>query len=122
MKEVLLVGAGGFAGSIGRYLLALAGTKWFPMEFPLGTFTANVLGCFIIGILMGAGMKTEWMTRDMFLLLATGFCGGFTTFSTFSAENINFITTGHYLMATFYFLGSVIMGFLAVLFGMSLIK
>jgi fluoride exporter len=122
MKEVLLVGAGGFAGSAGRYLLALAGTKWLPMEFPLGTFTANVLGCFIIGVLIGAGMKTEWMTRDMFLLLATGFCGGFTTFSTFSAENVNFIATGHYLMAAFYFLGSIILGALAVLLGLWLIK
>ncbi|WP_416864151.1 MAG: fluoride efflux transporter CrcB [Imperialibacter sp.] len=122
MKEVLLVGAGGFAGSAGRYLLTLAGAKWLPMNFPLGTFTANVLGCLVIGVLIGAGVKTEWMTRDIFLLLATGFCGGFTTFSTFSAENINLITTGHYLLAAFYFLSSVILGGLAVLLGMWLTK
>ncbi len=122
MKEVLLVGAGGFAGSIGRYLLSLAGTRWFPGEFPAGTFSANIIGCFIIGLLMGIGLKSEWMSRDLFLLLATGFCGGFTTFSTFSAENINFITAGHYLMAASYFAGSILLGGVAVLFGLFLVK
>lgn len=122
MKEILLVGAGGFLGSIARYGLSLLGARWLPGDFPAGTFTANIMGCLLIGIIMGLGLRWEWMTRDLFLLLATGFCGGFTTFSTFSAENLTFVTTGNYAIAALYLGSSLLLGLAAVFGGLWLVK
>lgn len=122
MKAMLLVGAGGFAGSVARYLITLLAARWFTAPFPLGTFAVNVLGSLLIGIIMGLGLKSGWMSKDLYLLLATGFCGGFTTFSTFSAENVNLLSTGNYLTAGFYLGGSILLGVGAVMLGLWLVK
>lgn len=122
MKQFLLVGLGGFFGSMARYGVTLAGFRWFTLAFPAGTFTANVLGCFFIGLLMGVALKAEWMSKDLYLLLATGFCGGFTTFSTFSAENIQLFNEGNYTTAFLYLGASLVAGIAAVIFGIWLVK
>jgi CrcB protein len=80
-KQLLLVGFGGFIGSVGRYLLSGLITKGFPNSFPIGTFTVNVLGCLIIGVIYGISERFGWLTQEWRLFLATGICGGFTTFS-----------------------------------------
>ncbi len=122
MKPFLLVGIGGFLGSIARYSLHLIFTRLLPGQFPYGTFTANILGCLFIGILFGIGLKQELITEETKLLLAVGFCGGFTTFSSFSLENINLIQAGNYYTMIAYFFGSIIAGFAATLLGIYLFK
>ncbi|NNC70225.1 MAG: fluoride efflux transporter CrcB [Flavobacteriaceae bacterium] len=121
MKQLLLVFIGGGIGSIGRFILA----KYFNSEvsgLPYGTFLANVLGSLLIGLILGFAAKNESLSQDQTLLLATGFCGGFTTFSTFAYENHVFLKSGDFLNFFLYTSGSFILGFAAVFLGMFLVK
>jgi CrcB protein len=122
MKQIILVGIGGGVGSILRYLVKVAAEKIYGNSFPLATFTANMLGCLLIGLLLGYFTKNQNIPSDWSLLLITGFCGGFTTFSTFSSENLNLIQTGNYFTAMAYILGSLVLGVLAVFAGFGLVK
>lgn len=117
MKQLLLVGIGGFFGSIARYLVSKLNIAWSLYDIPLGTFTVNIVGSLFIGFLMGAFIQTDWMSNNLKLLLAVGFCGGFTTFSSFAAENFTLIQNGHYLTAFIYISLSLILGILAVFTG-----
>ncbi len=94
----LLVGVGGFAGSLARYGLALAAQR-FTVSFPLGTLGANVLGCLIIGGLAQLSGEAGVLSTEARLLLATGFCGGFTTMSSFAYETAQFVRENEYLHA-----------------------
>lgn len=118
----LLVGAGGFLGSISRYLIAVWLTERYPSAFPYGTFAANILGCLLIGILFGLGQRYEWLTPELRLFLATGFCGGFTTFSSFTLENANLLQNSNYLAFGIYALSSFTVGLLTVFGGITLTK
>lgn len=120
-KAILLVGAGGFAGSIARYLLTRLTTTEWAGPFPTGTFIVNVLGCLAIGLIYGLGLK-EMQYSALRLMLATGFCGGFTTFSSFSFEFLILLRQGHTGMAFLYAGGSMIVGLGAVWLGLFLIK
>ncbi len=118
MKHLFLVFLGGGAGSVLRYLLSAYTQKlWTIGVFPLGTFLVNLLGCLLIGALSSGLMKTDETSR---LLLIVGFCGGFTTFSAFSAEGIQLWQSGHYLTLTAYILLSVLLGITAVWAGAKL--
>jgi len=121
MKQLLLVFIGGGTGSMARYLLS----KWLNNPnsgLPYGTFLANILGSLIIGLVLGYFAKQESISETTMLLLATGFCGGFTTFSTFTYESHLFLKSGDFLSFAVYALGSVLVGFAAVFLGMWLIK
>lgn len=121
-RILLLVGTGGFLGSIARYLIAIWITKHFPSAFPYGTFAVNMLGCLLIGIVFGLGQRFEWLTPSLLLFLATGFCGGFTTFSSFTLENINLLQNSNYLTFALYAISSFTVGLLAVFGGITLTK
>lgn len=117
LKSALLVGLGGGVGSILRYLTGIAAGKLFPTKLPLGTFIVNIIGCFIVGILIGLLQKTATTDSNMRLLLIVGFCGGFTTFSAFSAESLSMIQSGNILTGILYITASIITGLLAVWIG-----
>lgn len=121
-KAILLVGLGGGVGSILRYLTSVVATKYFQSNFPLGTFAVNVLGCLIIGILIGLFDKQQLSSSDIRLLFITGFCGSFTTFSAFAAENINLFHSGHSLTALLYIGASVFVSLFFVWLGMVVVR
>jgi CrcB protein len=117
MKQIMLVGLGGFIGSIGRYMISKWNTNECFIAIPIGTLAVNILGSFIIGFLAGVPIKSEWMTADMRLLLMVGICGGFTTFSSFTNENMSLIQNGQYILAFSYTLTSIALGIAAVFIG-----
>ncbi|WP_282135562.1 fluoride efflux transporter CrcB [Seonamhaeicola maritimus] len=121
MKHILLVFIGGGFGSVLRYIIG----KYLNSSqtgIPYGTFAANILGSLLIGIILGLAAKNNSLSQSQTLLLATGFCGGFTTFSTFAYENHVFIKAGDFTSFAVYTIGSFIVGFLAVFLGMFLVK
>lgn len=122
IKSLLLVGLGGGLGSIGRYLMSLLIQKNFSLTFPLGTFLVNILGSLLIGLLIGYAGKNLPYSPDIKLLFITGFCGGFTTFSTFSAENFHLIQNGQYGTTTLYIFASITLGILAMASGWMITK
>lgn len=116
MKQALLVFIGGGVGSVARYLLG----RWLnniENIIPYGTMLANVLGSLLIGIILGYLAKTSSVSQTQSLLLASGFCGGFTTFATFTYENHLFLKNGDYFSFLLYTLGSLFLGFIAVFIG-----
>lgn len=120
MKQFLLVFIGGGIGSVLRYIIGKA-LNSSQTGIPYGTFTANILGSLLIGIILGLAAKNQALTQNHTLLLATGFCGGFTTFSTFAYENHVFLKAGDFTSFALYTIASFIIGFLAVFAGIFLV-
>ncbi|MDH7911219.1 fluoride efflux transporter CrcB [Winogradskyella sp. SYSU M77433] len=121
MKQIILVFIGGGFGSVLRFIIG----KWLNSNetgIPYGTFAANILGSLLIGIILGLAAKNDSLSQNQTLLLATGFCGGFTTFSTFAYENHVFLKSGDFMTFAIYTIASFIVGFLAVFLGMYLVK
>jgi len=121
IKSMLLVGAGSFVGGALRYLVSTF-LKPHSGTFPFGTFTANILGCLLIGLLYGYAAKNVSMNKDLLLALTTGLCGGFTTFSTFSNESLAMLQSQHYSMFALYVGLSIIIGIAAVFGGYAITK
>lgn len=120
MKTLLYIFVGGGVGSIFRFLISNHTQRLFVLNgFPLGTLVVNLLGCFLIGVLSSFYFKTDDALK---FLLITGFCGGLTTFSTFSAENLSLWQNGAYGILLFYSVASVLLGLAAVYLGLSLFK
>ncbi|MFT3679292.1 MAG: fluoride efflux transporter CrcB [Ferruginibacter sp.] len=114
MKDFLLVGLGGAIGSMLRYSGNLfIGNK----DFPYATLLINITGSFIIGFVIGLSLKNESFASNWKLFLATGICGGFTTFSAFSFENLQLFQQGKYLLLALYILLSVVLGLVAAFSG-----
>lgn len=107
MKDLFMVGIGGFAGSVLRYKIGAFISTKTTSEFPWGTFCINLTGAFLIGLLISSALKSQQMTM---LLLVTGFCGGFTTFSTFALENLKLLQSGQWAVFLSYILFSFICG------------
>ncbi len=121
IKQLLLVFIGGGLGSTLRFIVG----RWLNSTengIPYGTFATNILGSLLIGIILGMAAKNDGLSESQTLLLATGFCGGFTTFSTFAYENHVFLKSGDFTSFAFYTIGSFMIGFLAVFGGMYLVK
>jgi CrcB protein len=114
MLKYLVIGAGGFAGAIARYAVAVwIGQRW-GRSFPLGTFTINVSGSFLIGLLMYLLTEKLMVNPQWRLFLVVGFLGAYTTFSTFEYETGELIKDGEWIFAVLNVAGSVIAGFIAL--------
>lgn len=120
MKQLLLIGLGGFIGSIGRYWVSKLNLSWHFLEIPMGTLTVNIVGSFIIGLLVGISAKSDLISSDLRLFLMVGFCGGFTTFSSFTNESMMLIQNGQLLTVLLYTAASIFLGLIAVYLGYSL--
>ena len=121
MKQFLLVFVGGGLGSVFRFFLSQISFFNFS-KFPISTLLSNIIGCFILGLILGYAIKNEQLNSPQTLLLATGFCGGLTTFSTFAYENISMIKSGDISQIFFYTFLSLLFGFIAVFIGLQLSK
>ena len=121
MKILLLVGTGGFIGSALRYYTSQFIQGKLFSTFPYGTLGVNVIGCFIIGVLFALAEKGN-LAYEWRLFLATGICGGFTTFSAFSIETISLFREGQLHSAFLYIAASVLLGLAATFAGISLTK
>jgi CrcB protein len=98
MKVLLAIFIGGGFGSVSRYGISILGTKLFDTKFPVGTLLANLLSCIVLGLFVGA-FQDKVNAEELRALLILGFCGGFSTFSTFSLETLNLMKAGQYWMA-----------------------
>ena len=119
MKIVLCVAIGGACGSVLRYWVSLLRTRGV---FPVSTLVANVLGCFLIGLFSGYFLRFPHIPVEWRLLLVTGLCGGFTTFSTFANEHIQLFRQHHYKTAISYMSVSLILGISACFLGLILTR
>jgi CrcB protein len=118
MGKVLLVGLGGFIGSICRYLLSGVAQSLFPSStFPIGTMIVNISGCLVIGVLSQLADSRNAFSDLTRLLVFVGILGGYTTFSSFGNESINLLRSGDYLLASANIVGQVVVGLLFVLLG-----
>lgn len=122
IRALLLVGLGGFFGSVARYCISHLLNKYTTAAFPYATFMVNIVGCFLIGLLFGLAQRSSWMEEHGWLLLATGFCGAFTTFSTFALENNALINEQRAATAIIYIAASIAAGLLLCRWGMNLAK
>ncbi len=118
IESMLIAGIGGFVGTCGRYLTGIAAKRMFHGTFPAGTFIVNIVGCFLIGIFFGLWGRNEIDSATKALLI-TGFCGGFTTFSSFSHDQLKLLRAGKYHTWGIYLVATVISGLVAVSAGLS---
>lgn len=117
LQKIIYVGIGGFIGAAIRYIVTVQSAKIINSNMPLGTLIVNVVGGFLIGVIMELSMSTDLISPNLKLFLTTGIMGGLTTFSTFSYETINLIYDGRYLLGisnvllnVFLSLGGVVLG------------
>lgn len=120
---MLIAGLGGFAGTCARYLVGVLAKHLFATAFPVGTLTVNIVGSFIIGLLYGLAERQGLFSGNMTsLLLITGFCGGFTTFSSFADDGFLMLQQRHWMMFLLYFGLSLVLGVLMVWLGRGVVK
>lgn len=122
IKTLLLIGSGGFLGSISRFLTSRFLQNNFPSAFPFGTFVVNISGCLLIGIIYGFSERSSLLTPGWKMFLTVGFCGGFTTFSTFANENLALLRDGDFFHFFIYTGLSVFLGIAATFLGVVITK
>lgn len=121
-KAMLIAGAGGFIGTCLRYLVGKFCHFYCSSPFPWGTFAVNIIGSFVIGIFFGLAERAHVISPNMNVFLITGFCGGFTTFSSFADDMFLLMQNKHWLYFSLYLGLSIILGIVLVWLGRSLVK
>ena len=121
LKEIVAVFIGGGIGSIMRYLISKISFFSFN-SFPYSTFISNIIGCFILGLALTYFIKNDSQNSTIFIFIAVGFCGGFTTFSTFSSEGLELINNGNFITFIIYTFTSLLLGIISVYLGASIYK
>jgi CrcB protein len=121
-RLLLIIGSGSFIGGIARFLLSRYVQGHALSAFPFGTFLVNVAGCFLIGIFYGLSERGNLMNAELRMFLTVGFCGGFTTFSTFANENISLLREGDFFYFALYTSLSIFLGLMATYIGNLIIK
>jgi CrcB protein len=122
IKTILYIAIGGAIGSVLRYITSVLVSKFWSNHFPLATFIANILGCFLIGLFMGYLLKNQLEDSNLKWFLITGICGGFTTFSTFSMDNYLLMQNENAFLAFGNILLSITLGLFAVWMGLFITK
>jgi fluoride exporter len=122
IKTLLLVGTGGFLGSISRFLASRFMQNNFPSAFPFGTIFVNISGCFLLGLIYGLSERHSLFNPGWKMFLTAGFCGGFTTFSTFANENLAMLRDGDFFHFLIYTGLSVFLGITATFLGVLITK
>lgn len=122
MKSLLIVGLGGFIGTIARFAVSRYFQENVSSIFPWSTFIVNIVGCLIIGLIYGASEKSDFLSPDVQLFLAVGICGGFTTFSALSNDSFLLLRNNEFFRFALYTSLSFFVGLLAVYFGRFIAK
>ena len=122
LKHILLIGLGGFIGSVLRYFVSKLNNYWEVLSIPIGTLAVNVIGSFLIGLVSAYALKTGNLSEEMKLFIITGLMGGFTTFSAFSNKNVLMMQNGKFAAVALYIGLSVLLGFAAAFLGYVLIR
>jgi len=113
-KEALLVFLGGGLGSLIRFVIGKVVAQFSNFSFPVGTLIANLIACFLLGLLVYLSKDRIWVSTSLMLFIVTGFCGGLSTFSTFSFETLELFRQGMYSYALFNILLSLSLGILSI--------
>ncbi|HMK07003.1 MAG TPA: fluoride efflux transporter CrcB [Flavobacterium sp.] len=122
LRTLFLIALGGGVGSVFRHLTSIAIQRYYSAVFPLATLITNILGCLLIGVIMGLLEKNQMTDSNLKWLFVTGFCGGYTTFSAFGYENVSLFQHNNPALAILYIGASVMAGLFAVWFGLFLVK
>lgn len=122
VKSIMIVGFGGFIGTVARFLISRYFQVNLTSVFPWSTFVVNIVGCLLIGIIYGVSEKSEVLSPEIRLFLTVGICGGFTTFSTFSNDSFLLIREQEWFRFALYTSLSIFIGLMAVYIGRLIIK
>ena len=117
LKTLLIIGSGSFIGGVARYIVSRFIQNGVISSFPFGTIVVNIIGCFLIGLIYGISERGNMINAEWRIFLTVGFCGGFTTFSTFAYENVSLLRDGNFFLFALYTSLSVFLGLLATYLG-----